>query len=241
MLIRKYLLLICSLLCLHPFVLMGQSVFDYNFPDTVKPFNPKVFKVKNIDSLKPTQIDTITNPEGLIFWSTQGDHLDGPYIAIKKKDFYNVFFMTGDNGCSGWTSFDRIDFDGKGNKELLIKYKWNTGNPHFCEYHEGFYLWNMDALEELMQVEYYYSYWLYPEMERDSTGSYYQVDTADHGQQECYHYEPTISRQMIIFTESSPYCQWEEKEKDKNAVISNPEVITYEFKHGYLLKSKHKH
>jgi hypothetical protein len=236
----RLLFIISVLLLTHSFTSKGQSPFDDNFPDTVKPFKPKIFRVLNIDSLKPAYTDTLTNPEGLLFWSHLNDRLDGPYIAIKGKGIYNVFLINYDNETSGWDTVERIDFNGKGSKELLIKYKWNMGNNHFSEYHQGFYLWDLDNITELMSVEYYYSYWLYTVMVIDSTGEYTQADTADHGQQDCYHYEPKVDSKTITFTETAPQCQWDEKAKEKNEKIANPQTIKYLLKDGYLVKAVQK-
>jgi hypothetical protein len=224
--VNKIRFIIISVFILSAFYCHGQYINEQIFPDSIKPFKPKVSIVLDFDSLKPTITDTLHSPEGFIFQSgLNGDYM--PYVALRQKNFYKIFLAMGGIGGNGFSKAQRIDFDGKGNKELLMEYEWNMGNNHFSEYHKGFYLWDLDKTEELMEVEYSSSYWLYPDEERDSTGEYYQADTSDHGTQECYHFEPIIKKGRITFTEAWPECNWEDARGRQDTIIANPQVIKY--------------
>lgn len=214
----------------------AQPAIEGAFPDTVKPQKPrKIFTVINLDSLKPVMIDTLTNPDGFIFWSHLNG-VDGPYIALKEKGLYKYFDVGGEYGGNGIGKAKRINFDGD-KKQFFLYYSLSNGNPHYSESHEGFTIWDLDKVELLADFEYSYSYWIYPAMEADSAGEYHLIDTNDNGKKDCYHYEPAIKKGSITFTETNPPCQWDET-KIKLDAVTDPAIIKYKLINGNLVKVK---
>ncbi len=223
---------ILYLFILTAFNICAQPAIRDAFPDSVKPRKPwKIFTVINLDSLKPEMIDTLTNPEGFIFWSHLNG-VDGPYFGLKEKGFYKYFNVGGEHGGNGIGKAERINFKGGDKKQFLLYYSFSMGNPHFSESHNGFIIWDLDKVELLADFEYSYSYWLYPAMEPDSAGDYHLVDSNDEGKKDCYDYEPTFKKGLITFTEKSHPCEWD----DGHYTLLNPNVIKYRLINGVLVK-----
>ncbi len=227
------------IICLFTIIALNcrsQSPIEKAFPDSVKPYKPKILTVFNLDSLKPFMLDTLHNPDGYIFVSHTNNQANGPFIALKKKSYYNYFYATGENGGNGIDKGKMIDFGGKGCKKFLLNYHENMGNEYFSEYHQGFYLWDLDKIELLMSVEYIYSNSDHG-ISRDSTGEYIQTDS---GSEDCYNFKPSFTNNTITFTETNPPCQWEQNEAEKreqkaNPLI-NPRVIKYKLHKGNLIR-----
>jgi hypothetical protein len=177
---RTLLFYICTLnLC----SLYAQENLAY----TIVPVRPASIFVNSIDSLYGKILDSISHPDALIV-QVDGEESYRMKIAFKTKKGYEVFDAFPEEANNIYS--DRIDFNGKGNEELIIQWSNWQGTAcyggGFSENTNGYALWDLDKREMIFSYENYM--WLHTWSEEYE---FAEEDTADPN------YEQVVVSEMI--------------------------------------------
>ena len=162
------------ILLVFPFVLKGQEDQTtgpeepfITIPDTFYFYTPEIQLVPSLDSIKGKVFDSITEPKAWFIdtWipNDPGSGGYGLKIALETKNGFLVFdaweqslaYASADN-----VILERVDLDGKGNKELLLRWEFYAGHTGWeHSIHErirGIQVWNLDTRSRMFDFQNYY-------------------------------------------------------------------------------------
>ncbi len=195
--------------------------------------------VKTLNNIDGKIFDSISSPKAYFIDNYKSGGGYSWSIALKKKENYLIFnpFETGVYAEITDLKFERIDFDGKGNDELIIKWQFYAGHSGWeNSVHErtsGILIWNLDNLTQLMDFKNYYSFqnW-WTEYTPDSTNSldYSEREIVERGgKYECESYK-TIIKKKHVHIKQENYCP----DQDDN----NKYIVSDNNTHIYILTRK---
>ena len=214
------------------------------FSDSISFKKVDAMFVTDIDSLQPFILDTIYKPFGVVIRTSSSDRNREISIAIKKKTGYQVFqvhaynmFHAGDDSIT----VSRVDFNGKGNKELLIQYVHTSGrdmNTFGSDgWEEGFYIWDADnttCLAAFKNYGCYTSWWKeFDPNESDSLEYEDRTIIKSGGDSSCTSYRYSLKRGEIIFEKDTICNNYNE---GIPASDNKPQRIRYRLGKNALMK-----
>ena len=228
----------------------GQDKEDNEYisalPDTFKFFKATDLKYySTLDSIKGIIFDSITKPTAY-FIDTYNEGGYSWCIAIKQKGKYVVFNPFQNSSAYTETSnltFERKNFNGKGNEELIIKWQFYTGHTGWeNSIHErqgGVLIWDLDNLTMLFDYDNYYSlqnWW--STFEPDSTGAldYSERETIESGgDYECKSYCIKIEKNSLTIQQENN-CP-DQGDMNKYPILDKT-IYSYELTKKALIKIK---
>lgn len=169
----------------------------------------------SLDSIKGRIFDSISEPKAWFIdtWLPDDPNSEGYgwKIAMEGKDGFVVFDPFEQSlayASADQLSFERVDLDGKGNNELLVRWRFyagHTGWEHSIHEHmSGLQVWNLDTRTRMFDFQNYYNHqeW-WTVFAPDSTESLpYEerevLETGDNYRTE--HFDAEIRKKEIIIT-----------------------------------------
>lgn len=125
------------------------------FPDTITPSPADYFFTTRADTFKGDTLFTIQ--KGRYVLETHTNLFNSVvYVFVKTKKGYNVFNACPDVDGESFTC-DTMNFDEKGNPELIVHWSWYWGHGGFrgsvhSDY-EGLFIWNLDQLQLVYSIQ----------------------------------------------------------------------------------------
>ena len=219
---RKALILLATNFCLFA---SAQEIEGEHFlttpPDTIQFYYPAKTFVSSLDSLQHQIIDSIKNPlcyllntrttgtgyQCLLALKTkQGFFLVNPFEhSIAYADAYDI-------------QLERVDFDSKGNLELLLTWEFYAGhsgwNNSVHEHDAGMQLWNLDNIIRYadFQTYYHFEHWWtnYEEDPMDTIATDEPIVLNSGSEFECERIDYQIKNKKLLL--SFPYRCYDEAE-----------------------------
>lgn len=215
-----------SLFCLFSMTTaLAQNSFDEEFsslPDTFHTYHPKTFFVVDLDAIGGKIVDTLNNPTAYIIDSFKSGGGYATRIALKQKRGHLVFDPFEASLAFAMTSglsFDRVDFNGKGSDELIIRWDFRTGHSSWQSgvytSETGYQIWDLDNIQryiDLITSGSLEQWWA--EYDQDSTdmeGEPVLIDSGNH--YECFQLEVKLEKKRVIINDVD--CETEEPQEGK--------------------------
>lgn len=229
----RTLILGLSLYWFAPVIAQINQIGDWG--DTLTPHDVAFRKFVTLDSIRGDTVYSLTSPKGYVIRSYVENTI---YLALKTKKGYKVFDACPDV-TADYYDFETIDFDGRGNKELLINWSniFGRGGLHdgYTENTSGIFLWNLDDAQLIfsMQDGYDFDFWWY-ERPLDSLGN--EIDTIIGGgiQRSCENYRVDIQFRKIVI-QGEPNCYLIDDESGEEIPIDTTTYF-FEFEEGALIR-----
>ncbi len=206
---------------------LGQNAteFAYHinsiFPDSIKAGKEIGKDIGSLEGINDQIIDTLYNPDGYLLQTSSSKRDVDLYFAAKNGNSFTVYPM-GNWAAGSKFIISRIDFDGKGSKELLLinhqeKKQSENSSADYCE--QWLSIWNLDSVEMLALFQNYTSSRLTEQNSKVIS--------------DCYNFIPTIWKNEISFVQSGN-CNICNENISSNVVI--PFNVKYKLTPGGLLK-----
>ena len=214
---------------------------DINFSDTIHFSKLEKLTLLDFDSTKITFLDTIEKPNCYLVRIQTKPFQQNVSIAFKQKNSWVLYEIIQD--ADDKIKIERVDFNGKGSKELIVYYSNSLGISQWthgwAEHQKSFAIIDLDNFQLLANIENYNSHmdWF---QEFDSDES----DTLDYsertlvnsgGDQYGKNYIVAISKGKIVLTESKTCNDFEEKITNE---FTKPKTVTYIITKNYLIRKK---
>ncbi|HMT30545.1 MAG TPA: hypothetical protein PKD91_14815, partial [Bacteroidia bacterium] len=214
-------------ICLSSNNTYSQSATEFayhintTFPDSIKAGKETGKSISSLEGINDQIIDTLYNPDGYLLKILSAKRDVELYFAAKSGNTFMVYPM-GNWAAGSEFKISRIDFNGKGTKELLMinhqeKKQSENSSADYCE--EWLSIWNLDSVEMLALFQNYSSSRL--------------TESNSNVISDCYNFIPTIRKNEISF-EQSAKCNLCGENLAANVV--SPFKVQYKLTSGGLLK-----
>lgn len=199
-----------------------------SLPDTFHTHHPKTFFVADLDSIGGKIVDTLNNPTAYIIDALKSGGGYATRIALKQNKgllVFDPFEASPAYAMTSSLSFDRVDFNGKGRDELIIRWDFRTGHSSWqsgvYSSETGYQIWDLDNVQryfDLITSASLEQWWA--EYDQDSTNAEAEPVLIDSGNHyECFQLEVKLEKKKILIQDAN--CDLEESKPEKSKPTNN--------------------